>query len=50
VVVDDSLEGRSDFNSPHPTGLTVAIFKKSPDQFPAVKSIGDIVQFRHFKV
>ena len=50
VVVDDSLQGRSDFDSPHPAGLTVAIFKKSPEDFPAVKDIGDIVQFRHFKV
>ena len=50
VVVDDSFEGRPDLNTPNPAGLSVVIFKKSLEEFPAVQSIGDIVQFRHFRV
>lgn len=50
VVIDDSFEGRADLSSQNPAGLSVNIFKKSPNEFPAVEQVGDIVQFRHFKV
>lgn len=50
VVIDDSFEGRADLSTQNPAGLSVNIFKKNPNEFPAVKQVGDIVQFRHFKV
>lgn len=50
VVIDDSFEGRADLCTQNPAGMSVMIFKPSENEFPAVKQIGDIVQFRHFKV
>lgn len=50
VVIDDSFEGRADLSTQNPAGMSVNIFKKDPNEFPAVKQIGDIVQFRHFRV
>ena len=50
VVIDDSFEGRADLSTQNPAGLSVNIFKKDPNELPAAKQIGDIVQFRHFKV
>lgn len=50
VVLDDSFEGRADLATQFPAGLSVMIFKEQANEFPAVKQIGDIVQFRHFKV
>ena len=50
VVIDDSFEGRADLSTQNPAGLSVNIFKQNPNEFPAVKQVGDIVQFRHFKV
>lgn len=50
IVIDDSFEGNADLSTQNPAGLSVNIFKPSPDEFPAVKQVGDIVQFRHFKV
>lgn len=50
VVIDDSFEGRADLGTQNPAGMSVMIFKPTEDGFPAVKQVGDIVQFRHFKV
>lgn len=50
VVLDDSFEGRADLGTQNPAGLSVMVFKEQVDQFPAVKQVGDIVQFRHFRV
>lgn len=50
VVIDDSFEGRADLCTQNPAGMSVMIFKPSENEFPAVKQVGDIVQFRHFKV
>lgn len=50
IVIDDSFENRPDLQSSSPSGLQVMMFKKSIEEFPAVTAIGDIVQFRHFKV
>ena len=50
IVIDDSFEGRADLSTQNPAGLSVNIFKKNQHEFPAVKQVGDIVQFRHFKV
>lgn len=50
IVLDDSFEGRADLGTQNPAGLSVMIFKKELHEFPAVKQVGDIVQFRHFKV
>lgn len=45
IVVDDSLV-EDDSND----GLSVSLFRPDPDLFPKIKGIGDVVQFRHFKV
>ena len=50
TVLDDSFEGRADLSSPCPSGMTVMIFRPNLGEFPAVQQIGDIVQFRHFRV
>jgi hypothetical protein len=50
VVVDDSFEGRADLSTQNPAGMSVVIFNPTESEFPAVKQVGDIVQFRHFKV
>lgn len=50
VVIDDSFEGRADLCTQNPAGMSVMIFKPSENEFPAVKQVGDIVQFRHFRV
>ena len=50
IVIDDSFEGKADLNTQNPAGLSINIFKPSPTDFPAVKQVGDIVQFRHFRV
>lgn len=50
VVIDDSFEGRADLCTQNPAGMSVMIFKPSENEFPAVKQVGDIIQFRHFRV
>jgi hypothetical protein len=50
VVVDDSLANNPDIFSENPTGLSVTIFRNSPESFPPIKSLGTIVQFRHFRI
>lgn len=50
IVIDDSFEGKADLSTQNPTGLSVNIFKKNPNEFPAIKNVGDIIQFRHFRV
>ena len=50
VVIDDSFDGRADLGSLNPSGMSVMIFRPNREDFPAVKSTGDIVQFRRFRV
>ena len=56
LVVDDSLINDANRgvalinNGAGLDGLMVMIFKPHPSQFPKVQAIGDIVQFRHFRV
>lgn len=50
LVIDDSFEGRADLCTQNPAGMSVMIFKPAENEFPAVKQVGDIIQFRHFKV
>lgn len=50
IVADDSFEYVSEPNSPNPTGMAVLIFRPSNEGFPDTLRVGDVVQFRHFKV
>lgn len=46
LVITDASLSEDDSND----GLSVSIFRPDPNLLPKIRGIGDVVQFRHFKV